>query len=479
MNRTASTSSPYTTSAHAAHVYQTSRWQRLLWNERHRASTSIQGAVGAVAQAVDAEQPDHDAAVDFGGELFARLYNDPAKLESPEGAAWMTKAHELAEAGGEFDALRAATEGDADMAALAARGLLQTIAGQLPELLEELEQEDEDGEGQGDGQGLGAGERLASALRRAARAAQQEVADTREALAGLAPGLESAPAGSEHDPRRLQLAERLRTDERLRDVLQRAGRIQRLARKRQQVRAEHAREEVVDLERGGDVSRVLPAGLARLHHPLLRKLALREIVEGTALQYRLEGKEPQGRGPIVVLLDESGSMAGEPHTWARAIGIAALGQAAREKRACTVIGFDVRATSAHRLTATGEAYDLGRYPSPELQGERLQGGVAELVLRVASQGTHGGTDFSQPMQVALGCGLREERADFIFVTDGLADIRPDALAELQAAKAKGLRVFGVVVNGGSATPAVRAICDEVVELDRAADKGAALGAGVL
>lgn len=477
MTRTAP--SPYTTSAHAAHVYQTSRWQRLLWNERHRASASIQGAVGAVAQAVDAEQPDHDAAVDFGGELFARLYNDPAKLESPEGAAWMQKAHELAEAGGEFDALRAATEGDADMAALAARGLLQTIAGQLPELLEEMEQEDENGEGQGDGQGLGAGERLASALRRAARAAGQELADTREALAGLAPGLESAPpAGQEHDPRRMQLAERLRTDARLRDVLQRAGRIQRIARKRQQVRAEHAREEVVDLERGGDVSRILPAGLARLHHPLLRKLALREIVEGTALQYRLEGKEPQGRGPIVVLLDESGSMEGEPHTWARAIGIAALGQAAREKRACTVIGFDTRATSAHRLTATGEAYDLGRYPDPSAQGERI-GGVAELILRVAAIGVHGGTSYDQPLQVALGCGVREDRADLILVTDGMADVSAAILAELQSAKERGLRVFGVVLNGGSVSPSVRAICDEVVELDRAADPGAALGSGIL
>lgn len=468
------------TTQHDAHVYETSRWQRLLWTERSRASASIRGAVQDVARAVDTEQPDTDAATDFGGELFARLYNDPAKLADPQGPAWMTRAHELVGAeGAEFDALRAATEGDADMAALATRGLLRTVAEQLPALLEELEQEDEDGAQPGNGQGLGAGERLASALRRAARAAQEEVLETREALAGLAPGLESAPAGSEHDPRRMQLAERLRSDERLRDVLRRAGRIQRIARKRQQVRAEHAREEVVDLERGGDVSRILPSGLSRMHHPLLRKLAMREIVERTALQYRLEGREPQGRGPIVVLLDESMSMEGEPHTWARAIGLAALGQAAREKRACTVIGFDTRATSCHRLTASGEAYDLGRSPSsPEARGERLQG-LPELVLRVASIGTHGGTDYAQPVRFALGCGLREDRADLILVTDGLADIAQDALAELTAAKAKGLRVFGIVLNGGSLTPSVRAICDEVVELDRTADKGAALGGAIL
>lgn len=470
MTRTAP--SPYTTSAHEAQVYATSRYQRLLWTERAQVSPSIRSAVAGIASAVDGENPDTDTADQFASELFARLYDDPAKLESPEGPAWTDRAHEIATSSAEFGALRAATEGDADMAALASRSLLQTIAGQLPGLLEELEQEDE-------GQGPTASERLESALRRAARAAGQELADTREALAGLAPGLESAPpAGQEHDPRRMQLAERLRTDARLRDVLQRAGRIQRIARKRQQVRAEHAREEVVDLERGGDVSRILPAGLARLHHPLLRKLALREIVEGTALQYRLEGKEPQGRGPIVVLLDESGSMEGEPHTWARAIGIAALGQAAREKRACTVIGFDTRATSAHRLTATGEAYDLGRYPDPSAQGERI-GGVAELILRVAAIGVHGGTSYDQPLQVALGCGVREDRADLILVTDGMADVSAAILAELQAAKERGLRVFGVVLNGGSVSPAVRSVCDEVVELDRAADPGAALGSGIL
>lgn len=472
MTRTAP--SPYTTSAHAAQVYATSRYQRLLWTERAQVSPSIRSAVAGIASAVDGENPDTDAADQFASELFARLYDDPARLESPEGPAWTDRAHEIATGSAEFGALRAATEGDADMAALAARSLLQTIAGQLPELLQELEQEDNDQR-----QGPTASERLESALRRAARAAGQELADTREALAGLAPGLESAPpAGQEHDPRRMQLAERLRTDERLRDVLQRAGRIQRIVRNRQQVRAEHAREEVVDLERGGDVSRVLPAGLARLHHPKLRLLALREVVERTALQYRLEGKEPQGRGPIVVLLDESGSMEGEPHTWARAIGIAALGQAAREKRACTVLGFDTRVTSCHRLQANGEAYDLGRYPDPSTQGERI-GGVAELILRVAAIGVHGGTSYDQPLQVALGCGVREERADLILVTDGMADVSPAILAELQAAKERGLRVFGVVLNGGSVSPAVRSVCDEVVELDRASDPGAALGSGIL
>jgi uncharacterized protein with von Willebrand factor type A (vWA) domain len=467
---------PYT-AGHANHVYLTSRWQNLLWNTRLDASVSLKAATASVAVVVDAA----DEANDFGGELFARLYNDPEKLANPPGAAWMQRAHEVAAEGQEWDALHAATEGDADFSAIATRGLLKAVAEKLPGLLEQLENEAESDGPPEEGETPTAGDMLAAALRTAARGLAAELNDVRTALEGLAPGLGSAPdAGHENDPRRMQLADTLRRDDRLRDILRRAGRIERISRKRQQVRSTHAREEVVDIERGADIARILPAGLARLHHPLLRKLALREIVEGTAIQYRLEGKEPQGRGPIIVLLDESGSMRGEPHTWARAIGVAAISQGAKEKRPVTVIGFDTEVTSCHRLTAGGEARELKDKGREEREGRLMPGGVAELILAVCTLGTHGGTNFTQPIQFAMSCGLREDKADLVFVTDGLADIAPAMLGQLtEQKKTKGMRVFGVVLNGGSTSPAVRAICDHVVELDRASDPGAALGAGIM
>jgi uncharacterized protein with von Willebrand factor type A (vWA) domain len=481
------------TAEHERHVFEVSRWQRYLWTQRLEASRPLRCSVGQIERVLDGDDVDpgaHEArrgenwgaAEEFGGEVFARLYNDPQKLDDPEGPAWMSKVHDLIDGMAEFETLRQSVRGDADFAALASKGIVDRIASKLPELLKDMEANEENG---GADEGTPTSEdRMRAAIRAAARGAAEDVNEMRTALGGLAPGLESAPPQHEQgDARRMQLAERLRNDPSLREVLKRAGRIARIASKKNKVRNVHAREEVVDIERGGDVARILPAQMARLRHPKARLLMLRDIVERTAVQYRLEGKEPQGRGPIVVMVDESGSMSGEPLMWASAVAIAAVGQGAKEKRAVTVIGFDTQVTSAERIDASGKGYvahdGRGRESYPRPDQWKPIGGVADVVLRVAGRNVHGGTSFDGPVRFALECGLREERADFIFVTDGQAAVSPSVLAELEAAKAKGLRVFGVIVNGGSTSPAVKAICTEVVDLDRATDKGKALGEGVM
>jgi hypothetical protein len=48
------------------------------------------------------------------------------------------------------------------------------------------------------------------------------------------------------------------------------------------------------------------------------------------------------------------------------------------------------------------------------------------------------------------------------------------MADLAEAKTRGLRVWALVVNGGSVSPSVRAICDAYVDLDRCADVGEAI-----
>ena len=50
------------------------------------------------------------------------------------------------------------------------------------------------------------------------------------------------------------------------------------------------------------------------------------------MQYLLSGNEPLGKGPLVVLLDKSGSMDGPRDIWATALSLALLDQAHRERR---------------------------------------------------------------------------------------------------------------------------------------------------
>lgn len=486
-----------------AHVYDVQKWERHLYGVR-KPGTALTGAVDAVAKAVYdatlkvetdkaakenrlvkeptfAEQTATNRAADtFVSELFSRLYGNPDRLDQPtaDAPAWAGVAHDTLDNLQEFADLRAAVTGDPDCAALAAADMSGEIAPKLPAIIEQLAAEakaEEDGEPAPNGNGPTGEDRLRAALRAACSKAGRQDAERKDGLAGLAPGLESAPATKDHgDPARMKLAERLVKDRNLREILRRAGRLARIQdRKRIERRDPNARSEVVDIERGGDLGRAMPAQLARLRHPILRRLALKDIADRSLLQYRLEGTEKLGRGPMVVLLDCSGSMSGDPHNWARAVGIACIGVAAKDKRPVTVIDFDTRPLAVRHLDAKGNATTIpvDRYGKGGAPVKLGGGKVADAALDVAGYGVHGGTDFGPVLRLALDglpSGIADERADLVFVTDGQAGCDDATMLRLLDCKKKGLRVFGLALNGGSVTGAMRDICDKVIDLDRVA-----------
>jgi len=500
------------TESHRQLAYDTSRWGAYLYDSRLQVSPPLEaqqerigetlynhepsklepekGAPPATNEQVEAwTEEAADQAHAFGTEVFERLYGAPETLDpeqlDPE-TPWAPAAHAILDELPEWEELRASVQGDPDFSAIAAKGILKAVGDKLPELLEEQEREEsEDGEGEGDGDGQGQGpgkgsskitasDKMRAALRAAVRNATTETAEGKEALAGLAPGMEAAPpAADQPNPERMQLAEKLKNDPTLRKRLELAGRLRRIADQRKKVKNVNAREEVVDIERGADLGRMLPSSLARLRHPKLRLLALRDIVERQAVQYRLEGSEPQGRGPIVVLLDESYSMIGEPNDWARAVGIATVGIGAKEKRAVTVIGFNGGITAVHHLAADGKGYELpvmGR-TSGSVGSPRPIGDISKVALAIASRGPSGGTQLAPAFRLALGnlpASIRDKRADLVLVTDGHAEKLPsDVMEDLEALKAdEGLKVYGLTVNGGSLSPAVQAICNEAVDIDK-------------
>lgn len=443
-----------------ANVYEITEWDRVLADLRSRPGSALRGQIDAVGQGTGANAA---TAAEFAREVFARCYADPQRSAAEsEAPGWVRGAHDAISALPEVEGLRASVAGDPDLSALAAAELLSAIAGKAAELARAAESERPET----------APEAAAAraALRRAVERAELRVGEAREALAGLAPGLEAAPPS--HDQRntdRWALVQRVQRDARLLDVLRRAGRIARLARERNQTRDLHAREEVVDVERGADLARILPSGLSRLAHPTLRKLALREIVERQALQYRLEGRETLGRGPMIVLVDRSSSMQGDGERWASAAALALLGIAAKERRTVTIGEFTARVDTAVRV-APGAAHEIAvRDLSPARETTH-----AAVALAIASRVSSGGTDFTDPLRFALAAGTLDERADLVFVTDGCASADPSTIATLTAAKGRGLRVYGFTVNGGSISAGLRPIVDVAVDLDREPDPSTAI-----
>src|SRR5262245_62472889 len=90
---------------------------------------------------------------------------------------------------------------------------------------------------------------------------------------------------------------------------------------------------------GGDLGRLLPHELARLVIPELEDDVLRRLVEGQVMCREYRATEPVGKGPVIVCVDESGSMEGEKAHTAKALALALAWVARHQGRWCALVGY--------------------------------------------------------------------------------------------------------------------------------------------
>jgi uncharacterized protein with von Willebrand factor type A (vWA) domain len=385
-------------------------------------------------------------------ELFERLFAGEAELlpersQDHKWAAWATAIHDACEKLPAFNRLADETRGDADAAALGVEELMKELQPVIDEQNAKLPPE----------------ESIRKLVREGAEAASAALEDYRDAVAGLEQVMFGRGKGS-HDRRALDdkkigLARRLRGDPRLKRIALLAGRFTRIAQQKRRTKVRHGAEEITDVELGNDLGRLLPVELVKLRHPRLHMLALRDLLERKSMQYGLRGTERLGKGPLVLLLDRSGSMAGEKDEWSMAVALALLGMAHDEHRTFAFVAFT----------------DQVIYEAVVKPGERLDEEALNLTCS-------GGTDIDAA--VARGLDIVERNpgalheADLVLVTDGCSPAVQ--AAELKKwAKALGVSVLGVGIGVGQEllAPWVDAV-ETVTSLDGVGDQAAnALFAG--
>jgi uncharacterized protein with von Willebrand factor type A (vWA) domain len=246
----------------------------------------------------------------------------------------------------------------------------------------------------------------------------------------------------------------------------------RLEEERREVPTPLVPAETRGIERSGEIARMLPAEAALLLHPTLRLLwharraeraLLTYRVEGTEIEVRLverqaehevEGKRPRPvRGPILAVIDTSGSMHGEPETVAKALVLEAVRVAHAEKRRCFIYLFSGPRNSAeHELGLSAE-------------------GIGAL-LRFLGQSFGGGTDPSTVTELVVR-RLKEEnwkKADVLVVSDGEFSASAALVAQVAATRADGTRFHGVQI-GTSLQSGLHALCDPVHMFDTWAAAG--------
>lgn len=157
-------------------------------------------------------------------------------------------------------------------------------------------------------------------------------------------------------------------------------------------------QEVEGVEIGGELDRMLDDEKASVG--IDPDVAVR-VSEDRVNQFKMAGESIKSRGPLVVVVDESGSMHGHREIWAKACSVALIRVALQEGRAVRMVHFST-VTDVHDVRPN-EADDI-----------RL----------VAESHCGGGTDIDVAMEVALEqVGDLEkdgkEGADIVFITDGL------------------------------------------------------------
>jgi uncharacterized protein with von Willebrand factor type A (vWA) domain len=262
---------------------------------------------------------------------------------------------------------------------------------------------------------------------------------------------------------RLELGERLARNPNLKRLADLVGAMRHFALSARKSRFERAVDEIHTVRQASDLARLLPSELAHLRQPLRRLDFLRRFTEGELLAYDLRGEERRGRGPLLVCLDGSSSMAGDKELWSKAVTLTLLEIARREGRAFRAIYF----SSREAPLTTFDLLPRGRRTRPSVG--RLVAKLPE-VIALCEHFPGGGTDFEKPLEAAMRA-LEEaalENGDIVLITDGECDVSAGFRERFLAAKrAQKFRLFGVEVDVGShSRKALRELADRLTSVTR-------------
>ena len=138
----------------------------------------------------------------------------------------------------------------------------------------------------------------------------------------------------------LSLAEKIASDKKMKEIADWAGRFKQIARKKQKSKNSESMERS-GVTLGNDIERLLPMELGLYMHPITKNDFLRRFVEGQTMQYEQKGREVLGKGPIVLCLDQSGSMQ-RLDTQSKGFTLALMSIARKQRRDFCLILFSTR-----------------------------------------------------------------------------------------------------------------------------------------
>lgn len=238
---------------------------------------------------------------------------------------------------------------------------------------------------------------------------------------------------------KLELGRRLAGNEKLKKLARMVGRMKFHALALRKKVFERSSEELLEIEQGDALHRLLPHELLSLHHPILRKDFYRRFLDQELIQYSLRGVEEKGKGPMIVCLDGSSSMSGDKEIWSKAVALTLLEIARKQRRLFRSICFSSADTPLQVL-------DMNPRDRYEVE--------TKTIMDLAEYFPGGGTDFQKPLDAALEClkQSRFKKGDIIFITDGECQVDADWAEQFRREKDKlGFSLFSILIDMGPAS----------------------------
>jgi len=262
-----------------------------------------------------------------------------------------------------------------------------------------------------------AGEALQPQVDKAIDKAHQSAKDTQEAMSQLA-GSEAGKGVALNDlEQKRKLARRLGANPGLKQLVRKLGALRQAWADRKRARkAQTKYSDIVGAKFSDEVIKAYPAEIALAATEQGRALFALKYSQKTLLTKDYEAKIKElDKGPVVMYIDISGSMAGESELWSKAMAYVIAEECLKQNRATHIHLFDTVVQKSIHL-------------------EKDRADNEKLLNFVLSWTTKGGTSFCSVIDHALTKINFVEKADILMITDGNAEVSDPFVRRLNAFK---------------------------------------------
>jgi uncharacterized protein with von Willebrand factor type A (vWA) domain len=261
-----------------------------------------------------------------------------------------------------------------------------------------------------------------------ARAAAEQASN----IPGFGQGLGEGEPRYESPEQALTIADMWVNNPTLRAVAELYGRFDQHMRFQRARRVVGGQDEIVDITQGAEpLRRVLPSELALLGDEDTEDWFLYKYLNGELLIWDTVGEEHAGRGPIVMVVDESGSMGGEKNVWAKAMACCLLNICRREKRDFAYVGFSSGNQVHTFLFKAKEA--LNAQDIVDMAAHFYGGGTTPVIGTTAAK-------------KVMDDAHEFKKADIVMVGDGQAGFGTEDAMLRDTLLSRGVRFHGIAIG---------------------------------